>query len=150
LPNGGDCWTQTTGKFQHWQFWIDLPSSRIIGWLDNWSIFDSKIASTAIGFTNISLGQGASGVENGLTWFDDIYIASTQARVEACNAAEYSLCSRRILQYVVAENWQPGEIQLRLHNMRALRGEAIYLYVIDAQGRVSNGIPIARPVIKAN
>ena len=147
----GDCWKQTIGKFQRWELWIDPQRSLINVWLDNLIAASIKpLSATTEGFSEVSLGYEAEGLEAGNTWFDDVYIASTQARVEACNAPEYNQCTHRYLQYVAAENWGATEIRFRLHNLRALRGEPIFLYVIDSRGQVSNGIAIARPVIKAN
>ncbi len=146
-----DCITQTANKFQHWELWIDLQRSSINVWLDNQSIASTKtLSNTTDGFNEVKLGYEAEDIETGNSWFDDVYIANTQARVEACNAPEYAQCTRRYLQYVAANNWIDNEIRFRLHNLRALRGEPIYLYVIDSRGQISNGIAIARPVIKAN
>jgi len=140
-----NCWPQIAGKFQHWELWIDLRESVINARLDNLPITSFKARNMpADGINEVRF------VQTGSAWFDDVYIANTQARVEACNAPEYAQCSRHYLQYVAAENWSETKIKLRLHNLRALRGESIYLYIIDSRGQVSNGIAIARPVIKAN
>lgn len=146
-----DCAKQINPKFQRWDLLVDLQHGMINISLDNVAATPIKALSVSTaGVSEVGLGYDADRTEPGSSWFDDVYIASTQARIEACNTPEYTQCTRRYLQYVAAENWSDNTIKFRLHNLRGLRGEPIYLYVIDARGQVSNGIAIARPVIKAN
>lgn len=145
-----ECHKQTSGKFQRWDLLIDPQNVALSLWLDDLLVSAPAIRTATGDLSEIKFGFTTIPPATGSSWFDDVYIATTQARVEACNAPEYGQCTHKHLQYVAAENWGTNEIKLRLHNLRALRGESIYLYVVDSNGQVSNGIAIARPVIKAN
>jgi hypothetical protein len=83
-------------------------------------------------------------------WFDDVYVSSTQARVEVCNASTYDACTIKHLQYVDPAKWTDTQIELKLRNMSAFKGSPAYLYVVDKDGNVSSGIKLNAPLMTGN
>lgn len=146
----GWVWGNTNSRFQRWEYWFKLnsPSTASNGvvqvWLDN--VLGINTSTYRIGyvdgqFKDFSLGHMAQGFfSTAKAWFDDIYIATTLARVELCNAETYALCTKKHIQYVPANAWSDTTITLNLRG-NAL-GEQWWLFVIDKNGLVSNGLPV--------
>lgn len=147
----GWVWSNTNSRFQRWEYWFKLnsPSTASNGivqvWLDN--VLGINTSSYRIGyvdgqFKDFSLGHMAQGFFiTARAWFDDIYIATTLARVELCDAPIYSACTVKHIQFVDPAAWTDSAITLSLHNAGALTGQK-WLYVIDKNGAVSNGVPV--------
>jgi hypothetical protein len=73
---------------------------------------------------------------------DDIYISRTQARVEICDAPQWSACRKKELQYPTA--WADGRITVRLNKGARSSLAGAYLYVVDSTGAANaNGRPLA-------
>jgi hypothetical protein len=84
-------------------------------------------------------GFGTTGTR---AYMDDIYISTTQARVEICEAAQWSACRKKEIQYPTA--WADGRITVRLNKGARSSLTGAYLYVIDSTGAANaNGIPLA-------
>lgn len=73
-------------------------------------------------------------------YVDDVYIDRTQARVEIGNAPTWAQCTRREVQIPTA--WSDSRITVSVHRGGFASGERAYLYVIDASGNASAGIPL--------
>src|SRR5690606_16774544 len=97
-------------------------------------------------FNDFRLGHMAGGFsDSAKAWFDDVYISTTQARIEICNASAYKQCTLKHLQYVDSKDWGSQSITFSPRNLSLFKGEKVYLYVIDQNGNVSNGFPLPRP-----
>jgi hypothetical protein len=74
-------------------------------------------------------------------YYDEIYIDTTQARVEIGNASTWSGCSHREIQ--VPTSWSSGSVTVDVNQGTFSDGAGAYLYVVDADGNVnSNGYGI--------
>jgi len=140
----------TVNKFQRWEFWIKLnepytASNGVIKvWLDgklgieNYNYRHRYVAGE---YTDFRLGHMAQGfTDTAKVWFDDLYIATTQARVEMGNASSWAACTHREIQIPTA--WSDNSITITVNQGSFQDGDAAYLFVVDAEGNVSNGYPI--------
>jgi hypothetical protein len=71
---------------------------------------------------------------------DDIYIDDTLARVEIGNAQTWGACTHREIQIPTA--WAAGEIAVTINQGAFSAGSTAYLFVVDADGVVSDGYEI--------
>lgn len=153
-------WENTAQRFNRWEFFLKLnaphtESNGIIRvWMDGELGVENdnyRMAYVNGQFTDFRLGHMAQGFSaTAKAWFDDVYIATTQARVEICNAAKYSNCTIKHLQYVSPIEWSRSKIVFKARNFEALKGYPVYVYVIDKNGNVSSGYPLPRPVMITN
>lgn len=74
-------------------------------------------------------------------WFDDLYVATTQARVEICNSATWSDCKKREIQIVNSTvsgySWNDSRITVDVHTGSFSSSEDKYLYIVTADGSVN-------------
>jgi hypothetical protein len=148
-------WSNTNGVFQRWEFFIKLnePSGMSNGviqmWLDGQKGVDRnnyRIRNVDGEFIDFRLGHMAQGFySTAKAWFDDLYIATTPARIEICNSNDYELCTIKHIQFVEPSNWSPTKIMVKLRGMPAFKEETSYLYVIDKFGTASNPIKVPKP-----
>lgn len=82
--------------------------------------------------------RGSGERRNLEVWEDDIYISidNGQARVELCDASTWSSRKHCEIQYPMS--WSNGSISIMLNRGSFNAGNTAYLYVVDAQGNVSN------------
>ena len=73
-------------------------------------------------------------------WMDDIYIAKTKARVEIGDNSDWDLCTHREIQPPTA--WIDNSITITVNQGSFQDGNTAYLFVVDADGAVSEGYPI--------
>lgn len=152
----GWAWDNTSEKLQRWEFYVKLnepytESNGIIqAWLDGSKGIDNrayKVRNVDGEFNDFRLGHMAGGFFNSAkAWFDDIYIATTQARIELCNSSVYESCTVKHLQYIDPENWSDSSITFHIRNLASFRGEPVYLFVIDKNGTPSNPVSLSRPL----
>jgi hypothetical protein len=84
-------------------------------------------------------GFGSTGTR---AWMDDIYISTSQARVEICDAAQWASCRKKEIQYPTA--WADGRLSVRLNKGARTNLTGAYLYVVDSTGAANaNGFPLA-------
>lgn len=72
-------------------------------------------------------------------YIDDVYIDNTWARVEIGDAPSYNSCTHREIQ--IPTSWATGEITSTVNQGSFSDGTA-YLFVVDADGAVSDGYEI--------
>lgn len=77
-------------------------------------------------------GGGYPGISSGNVWMDDIYIASTRARVEMGNASTYAACTHFEIQPFTS--WSTSSITVTLNRGSFGSTDTVYLYVINADG----------------
>ena len=155
INNLGWNWDNTSNRMQRWEFFIKLnvpyteKNGIIRAWLDGKQGINNtnyQVRHVDGEFIDFRLGHMAQGFfTTAKAWFDDIYIATTQARVELCNADNYDSCTIKHIQYVEPTKWSDNTIKFKLRNAEAFKEAKAYIYVIDADGQVSNPIPLANP-----
>ncbi len=101
----------------------------------------SSFRPHTVGFYN-SHGNNADG--NDHFYLDDAYIDNSWARVELGNSATYNSCSHREIQ--VPSEWDTDSITIKVNTGSFENQEAIYLFVIDADGNVSDGYLVSNEV----
>ncbi|GAH76879.1 unnamed protein product, partial [marine sediment metagenome] len=74
------------------------------------------------------------GLNSPLYW-DEIYIDTTQSRVEIGNAATWSGCSHREVQ--IPSSWSSSSVSIDVNTGSFSNGTA-YLYVVDSSGAVNS------------
>ncbi|KKP93459.1 MAG: hypothetical protein US25_C0046G0002 [Candidatus Moranbacteria bacterium GW2011_GWE1_36_7] len=68
---------------------------------------------------------------------DNLYLDSTQARVEICDSTTW--LARTHCEIQVPQNtWNDGQIEIKLNQGSFLNNAAVYLYVVDADGLVNS------------
>lgn len=92
--------------------------------------------------TSALLGLMAAGMIDGQgtdmrVWVDDVYIDNTQARVELCDAATWATVTHCEPQIPTA--WSDSSVTVTLNIGSFSAGDAVYPYLIDANGDVSGG-----------
>ncbi len=148
-------WDGTANTFQRWEFNIQLnsPYTEKNGVIQVWLDGKLGIDNHSYAFRNVDgefidfrLGHMAQGFYNtAKAWFDDLYIATTQARLEICDKPVYSECSIKELQYVDPANWSDSRISFSIRNAQALKSNEVYLYVVDANGVTSEPLKVPKP-----
>jgi hypothetical protein len=73
-------------------------------------------------------------------YLDDVYFDRTRARVELCDSSSWN--ARRRCEVQVTTAWANGQITVNPAQGAFQKGSTVYLYVVDASGRVSNSSPV--------
>ena len=148
----GKTYENTKSQWNRWEFWQKLntdPSCTINvncdGELTYW--IDTKVGRKRADYKHrfvagewkdFRLGHMAHGfISTAKAWFDDIYIATTQARVEIGDASTWDTCTHREIQ--IPSSWQAGQITITINQGSFPAKSSAYLFVVDANGNVSNG-----------
>jgi hypothetical protein len=76
-------------------------------------------------------------------WVDDIYADTTWARVMLGNGPTYGECTALVPQ--IPSQWSDSQIVAYFHRGRFTPGERVYLYVVDSEGRTSQGLSLVVP-----
>ncbi|MBB3170086.1 hypothetical protein [Simiduia aestuariiviva] len=154
INSAGWTWDNTADQFQRWEFFAKLNSPytesngiiqvRLNGKLGidtndyRTSYVDGKWQDLRIGH----MAQGFASTAKAL--FDDVYIATTPARIEACDTPNYSDCTKKVIQFTPKSAWNPTTISFTPRNLEILKGEKVYLYLIDKNGNTSGSFEIPR------
>jgi len=69
-------------------------------------------------------------------YYDDVYIDNTIARVVAGDSPEFDNCTHQEIQIPTA--WSDSSITITVNRGSFADGEEVYLFVVDANGNVSN------------
>jgi hypothetical protein len=110
------------------QSWRTKTSSNPESWHSVW--FGNYLGHGST--DNCPSSPGAS-----YTYWDDVYLDTTQARVEIGNAAVYTQCSHREIQ--IPSEWSADSVTISGHMGTFENGEAAYIFLIDEDGGVSEG-----------
>lgn len=73
-------------------------------------------------------------------FYDDIYIDNSIARIEIGNASNFDNCTQREIQEPLT--WNDNSISVRFNQGGFNQTDNLYLFVINANGDISTGIPI--------
>lgn len=151
-------WHNTVRTWVHIQGFFrasdgDTPNGQIVMWIDGVRWVDIPAAVTQppggtadwdlASFGNF-LGHSAdtacaASPGTSYTYWDDLYIDYTQARVELGNNINYALCTHREVQ--LPTQWGSESIGCRINMGSFSAQEAIYAFVVTSTGAVSAGFP---------
>ena len=121
-------------------------------WVDGVRQADQLIATRVTGDTrweNLWIGQylghdtddACAGIGDAYTYWDDVYVDTSQARVEIGDAPTYETSRHREIQLPNA--WTASSITITLNQGSFSDLSNLYLYVTDSAGRVnSTGFPL--------
>ena len=137
-----------------WEVWLDYEDSAELndGHFITWYNYVVKRNAADQNLCDVSGGnmvkdlrighmfQGYNELEYVRSYFDDVYIATTRARIELGNAPTFEACTKREIQ--VASDWVGTQIDFELRPVQFTSGETVYLFVIDEQGNASPGYSI--------
>jgi len=71
-------------------------------------------------------------------YMDDVYVDTSQARVEMCDSSTWA--SRKHCEIQPASSWVDGQVKVNLNSGSFKNGQTVYIYVLDSSGAVnSNG-----------
>ncbi len=127
-----------------WEYAEGSDSNGVLRWwVDGALIFDRHDIDTGnrnkypfiVGWYMSNSNDG-----NGDLYFDDVYVDKTWSRVELGDANSYNLCHIREIQIPTA--WSDDSITVTVNQGSFKKGDTAYLFVVDANGNVSNGYPI--------
>lgn len=142
-----DNWAKTIQKWQRWEVYAKLDSpytesnGQIKGWIDGQLIYNlSGLNLTDVnglfkGFRLGNMFQGYHPDGTDKSYFDDVYVDFTQARIEIGDAPTWSANTHREIQIPSAWSATSTTITLNQGSFDTLEGK--YLYVIDADGNVN-------------
>jgi len=92
-------------------------------------------------WVRIAIGEGyTNGITTGTTYFDDVYLDNTWARVVIGDSSTYEDCTIRETQ--IPSAWSDTSITVTF-NQGSFSEGTVYLYVIDADGVPSAGFAIS-------
>lgn len=129
---------------------MDVPKQTYTVWMDgvkqwtrtNWvpNTFNGTLGNRIWEVGGMIDDPKASGGKDGGYNYDDLYFSGTQARVEICKASTWG--ARSICEIQIPKKWNTSSITVQARNGSFKTGDRAYLYVVDANGAVSNGLPI--------
>lgn len=103
--------------------------------------YNSLINSFLLPFTSANGGEAPT--DTFTQWADDVYFDNTQARVELCDAPQWSSSTKRCEIQIPRVTWADNSIQIQVNLGAFQSGQTAYLYVIDSAGHVNNsGYPV--------
>jgi hypothetical protein len=152
--NGGISYSGSNYRWDRWEMWLDYEdtAAQNDGRIAVWYNFAEKVNLSGLNLADVEGSQYVEDLRIGhmfqqygqlsyvRSFFDDVYAATSRARVELGDAATFDACTRREIQ--VADSWQSTYIEVPLRTVNFTPGQQVYLYVIDEGGRVSPAYPI--------
>lgn len=151
IPNQrGLTYSNTSAKWGRWEYYLEMNTGNCVRdgvakfWVDGQqagSRLDYPHNCTANAnakWKDLYLGLSANGfTASARAWFDDVYVATTQSRVEICDTPRWSDCRHREIQIVNEGDWESGRIQITLRQGSFSTLSGRYLYVIKDNGLVN-------------
>jgi hypothetical protein len=85
--------------------------------------------------------QGSDTMEYVRSYFDDVYIATSRARIELGNASTFENCTLREIQ--IPTNWASGNVEFSpRYTSDFSSGSQAWVFVVDENGDASPGFPV--------
>lgn len=146
INQAGWNYANTTNRYQRWDFWLTLndvgiPNGTVMAWVDGvLGIQNRAYNSRRVNglWDDFRLGHMAQGFnDSARAWFDDVYIATTQARVELCDSPTWANCRTREIQIVDPSTWSESQLSFKLRRGGLTDLENKYLYVVDQYGNAN-------------
>ncbi|WP_150913217.1 hypothetical protein [Marinobacter halotolerans] len=141
-------YSNTINEFQRWEWHIELNApadaynDSVRGWMDGvlgFNFDDYRTGRVDGAFDDFRLGHMAMGfMDTAKAWFDDLYVATTPARVEICAVDVWENCGKtKVLQVVDPAKWSPSTITIEIRGSERFSGQNGFAYVVDSEGNVS-------------
>lgn len=133
----------TKNKFQRWEIFTSLNDVGVYNgtvkmWVDGkLGVSNERYRTRTVDgqFRDFRLGHMAQGfTSTAKAWFDDLYVATTQARVELCDKPTYSECSQKQIQVADPSVWADGQVSFTLRKGGYQDFDGKYVYVVDENG----------------
>jgi hypothetical protein len=146
MNSAGWSYSNTSNRFNRWEFWIELnapytESNGIIKiWVDgilgvNSNSYRHRYVDGE--YIDFRIGHMAQGFTSSAeVWIDDLYISTTQARGELGDNIDYSSCTHREVQ--IPLSWSNNSISLTINSGSFSNCDSLYLFIIDKNGYVSD------------
>ena len=140
-------WNETGGRDGEWnrqEIYFDNGHKRVYLYTNGFLVGNYSYASAKAFILKVAqLGVNPNGDVPGLVvYMDDIYLDSTQARVEICNESEWNESRVRHCEIQIPVAWSDMQINFTVNQGSFKPGEQAYLFVIDANGTASEGYPV--------
>lgn len=136
-------WGGQSGQWNRLELYVSTSGKVIKAWtngklLHNITNFqkDSSYSSRGLNVARVGWDPGGNTPPKVNSNFGDIYIDTTQARVEACNQPSWSQCSKREVQ--PASSWSGSSITFKLMPGQLDLSKPVYIYVVDSSGAVNS------------
>lgn len=145
-------YSKTAGVWNRWETFVEMndvgvSNGTFLVWVDGILTISSTSykhnwASSKALWDDFRLGHMAQQfTDTAKAWFDDLYIATTQARVEICDTATWSDCRHREIQIVSSTSsgysWNSSSITIDVHQGGFSDAGSKYLYIVTADGSVN-------------
>ena len=133
---------QSTGGLTNGEYRVWLSNGTNSTWMSLWR-YPTKTRSTSNYWRQLMLGEYfGGGNTTHQVWMDDVYIDSTQARVEICDKSTWT--SRTHCEIQIPTTWLDNSITFNVNPGSFTDLRNTYLYVVDSNGNVdSNGYSLA-------
>lgn len=146
----GWVYSNTSNVFQRWEVYTLLndPPSASNGIIREWLNGVQGINTTdwrgrydTGEYIDFRLGHMAQGfTASAIAWFDDLYIATTQARIEIGNNSSFSSCTHREIQ--PSSSWSGSSATFNFRTGTFGSGNTVYIFLVDEDGVASNGYAV--------
>lgn len=141
-------WSGQAGQWNRLEMYVSSSSNVIKAWTNGKLIHnvtnfqkDSAYSNRGLNVARVGWDPGGNSPPKVNSNFGSIYIDTTQARVEVCNQASWSQCSKREVQPTTS--WSSSSITFKLMPGQLDLSKPLYVYVVDGSGAVnSTGIPL--------
>ncbi|MFH1586797.1 MAG: hypothetical protein ABID38_03000 [Candidatus Diapherotrites archaeon] len=149
-------WSETINQWQRWDVYAEIeePYTASSGIVKTWINGQIAVDETNVNITDVDglwhrlgLGNMYGGYHPGGTdrsYFDNVYIDNTQARIELCNVSTWA--QKNITggncEIQIPSAWSTGSITFTANQGTFNSSQTAYLYVIDSEGNVSNSFPV--------
>lgn len=140
-------WGGSSGQWNRVELFVSGPKKVLKGWTNgrvthNLTDFqkDSAFSGRGLNVGRIGWDAGGTSPPSVDLSFGDIYVDTTQARVELCNQPTWAQCTTREVQPTTA--WADNKIVFKAYPGQ-LSTANLYAYVVDASGAVNaNGVAL--------
>lgn len=140
-------WGGTAGRWNRMELFVSAPKKLIRAWINGRQIHniadfrkDAAFAGRGLNLARVGWDPGGVSPPTVNMSFGEVYVDSTQARVELCSQPTWAQCQTREVQ--PATSWADNKIVFKMYP-GMLTGGALYAYVIDASGAVNtNGVAL--------
>ena len=143
-------WGGNTAEWNRLEFYVNSDTGVIKTWTNGRLVHDiSDFAKhpghpdKGINVERIGFDPGGANPPRFESSISEIYVSTSPARIELCDAPEWAQCSLRELQQV--ESWAADQVVFTVARGHFLGDTPLYIYVLDQHGRVNEtGLPLCK------
>ncbi|MBT7237321.1 hypothetical protein HN865_00510 [Candidatus Woesearchaeota archaeon] len=133
-------WVAHFGTDGLWQTFRNLEIESEI--VDNFYFGEGRCTDSIYFSSYYGVSSACPDNANGLWYWDEVYVDNTVARIEICNNQNKDLATNCEIQ-IPHTTWDGTTIQFSANQGALNSDQTYYLFVIDADGTVSNGKEIS-------